>query len=94
MRGFLDSLATLITREQPSRLVVCLDLDWRPSWRVDLIPSYKAHRVAAPADPESDDLDAQEIPDAEEIPDELSPQVEMILEILDAYGIAPAVAMP
>ena len=45
LRGFLDTVATLITRERPSRLVVCLDLDWRPQWRVDLIPSYKAHRV-------------------------------------------------
>src|SRR3954451_6901617 len=45
LRGFLDAVATLITRERPSRLVVCRDDDWRPQWRVDLIPSYKAHRV-------------------------------------------------
>lgn len=80
VRGFLDSVATLITREQPGRLVVCLDLDWRPAWRVELIPSYKAHRVAA----EVDEIDV------EEVPDDLGPQVEMILEILDAYGIATA----
>src|SRR3981081_1667393 len=48
LRGFLDTVATLITRERPARLVVCLDLDWRPQFRVDLIPSYKAHRVAVP----------------------------------------------
>ena len=46
VRGFIDSIATLITQERPGRLVVCLDLDWRPQFRVDLIPSYKAHRVA------------------------------------------------
>ena len=46
VRGFLDSVATVITRERPARLVVCRDDDWRPQWRVDLIPSYKAHRVA------------------------------------------------
>jgi 5'-3' exonuclease len=80
VRGFLDSVATLATRERPSRLVVCLDLDWRPAWRVDLIPSYKAHRVAA----EVDELSV------EEVPDDLSPQVDMILEILDAFGIATA----
>ncbi len=80
VRGFLDSVATLITREKPGRLVVCLDLDWRPAWRVELIPSYKAHRVAA----EVDELAV------EEVPDDLSPQVEMILEILAAYGIATA----
>jgi 5'-3' exonuclease len=82
LRGFLDAVATLITRERPARLVVCLDLDWRPQFRVDLIPSYKAHRVAVP------EPDGQ--PDVEEVPDELTPQVDMILEVLDAYGIATA----
>jgi 5'-3' exonuclease len=85
VRGFLDSVATLITRERPGRLVVCLDQDWRPAWRVDLIPSYKAHRVSA----EVDELDSTAA-DIEVVPDDLSPQVEMILEILDAYGIATA----
>jgi len=86
VRGFLDSVATLITRERPARLVVCLDLDWRPAWRVDLIPSYKAHRVAEEGSPVGGVTGA----DVEEVPDDLSPQVEMILEILDAYGIATA----
>lgn len=84
VRGFIDSVATLITRERPDRLVVCLDLDWRPQFRVDLIPSYKAHRVAA----EVDDIDANA--DMEEVPDDLSPQVDMILAVLDAFGIATA----
>ena len=83
LRGFIDAVATLITRERPSRLVVCLDLDWRPQWRVDLIPSYKAHRVA-----EVDEY--AEADDIEEVPDDLSPQVDMIMEVLDAYGIATA----
>ena len=87
VRGFIDSIATLITRERPGRLVVCLDLDWRPQFRVDLIPSYKAHRVAV----ESPNLefDGGE-PDLEEVPDELTPQVDMIMELLDAFGIATA----
>ena len=82
LRGFLDAVATVITREQPSRLVVCRDDDWRPQWRVDLIPSYKAHRVVEehPGDE----------PDVEEVPDDLTPQVDMIMEILDAFGIATA----
>ncbi|MCE9517157.1 MAG: flap endonuclease, partial [Mycobacterium sp.] len=83
-RGFIDSIATLVTRQQPGRLVVCLDLDWRPQWRVDLIGSYKAHRVVA----EVDEIDGEV--DIEEVPDDLSPQVDMIMEILDAYGIATA----
>ncbi len=83
VRGFIDSIATLITRERPGRLVVCLDLDWRPAWRVDLIPSYKAHRVA-----EVDEY--AEADEVEEVPDDLSPQVDMIMEVLDAYGFATA----
>jgi 5'-3' exonuclease len=79
VRGFLDSVAVVITRHRPGRLVVCLDLDWRPQFRVDRIPSYKAHRV------EQESPDG--FPDVEEIPDELSPQVEMIEAILDAFGI-------
>ena len=82
LRGFIDAVATLITRERPHRLVVCRDDAWRPQWRVDLIPSYKAHRVA-------EENPAGE-PDVEEVPDELTPQVDMIMEILDAFGIATA----
>lgn len=82
LRGFLDAVATVITRERPGRLVVCRDDDWRPQWRVDLIPSYKAHRVEQ-ANPGA-------APDVEEVPDELTPQVDMIMEILDAFGIATA----
>ncbi|OBA97544.1 5'-3' exonuclease [Mycolicibacterium fortuitum] len=82
VRGFFDSIATLVTKERPRRLVVCRDDDWRPQWRVDLVPSYKAHRVEEPR-PDG-------IPDVEEVPDELTPQVEMIMQLLDAFGIATA----
>jgi len=86
VRGFLDSVATLITQFQPARLVVCLDLDWRPQFRVDLIPSYKAHRVAEEGSPVGEAGEA----DIEEIPDDLSPQVDVIMEVLEAFGIATA----
>jgi 5'-3' exonuclease len=82
VRGFIDSVAVVVTQQRPTRLVVCLDLDWRPQFRVDLIPSYKAHRVAE-AEPAGE-------PDIEEVPDELSPQVDMIMELLDAFGIPTA----
>jgi 5'-3' exonuclease len=82
VRGFIDSMAVVITQRRPGRLVVCLDLDWRPQFRVDLIPSYKAHRVAE-AEPAGE-------PDVEEVPDDLTPQVDMIMELLDAFGIATA----
>lgn len=82
VRGFLDSMAVVITQQRPSRLAVCLDLDWRPQWRVDLIPSYKAHRVAEP-EPAGE-------PDVEEVPDDLTPQIDMIMDLLDAFGIPTA----
>ncbi|RRO18404.1 5'-3' exonuclease [Saccharopolyspora rhizosphaerae] len=80
VRGFCDMLAKLITDRRPSRLVACLDNDWRPQFRVDALPSYKTHRVAV------------EDPEAEDVPDTLSPQIPVILEVLDAAGITTAEA--
>lgn len=92
VRGFLDSIATLVTRERPRRLVVCRDDDWRPQWRVDLVPSYKAHRVEQPQ--ALPNVAAGVAPAAslyvEELPDDLTPQVDMIIELLDAFGITMA----
>ncbi|MFD9815317.1 5'-3' exonuclease H3TH domain-containing protein [Streptomyces sp. NPDC059080] len=82
VRGLLDFIARLVQDHHPDDLVACMDADWRPRWRVDLIPSYKAHRVAAEAPAGS------AAPDEEEIPDTLSPQVPVIEEVLDALGIA------
>jgi len=80
VRGFTDMVATLIRREQPRRLVVCLDLDWRPQWRVDAVASYKAHRV----------VDGSVDGHTEDAPDELAHQVPVILDLLSAAGIATA----
>jgi 5'-3' exonuclease len=52
VRGFMDRLARLVTDLRPGHLAVASDEDWRPRWRVDLIPSYKAHRVAEPIPPD------------------------------------------
>jgi 5'-3' exonuclease len=52
VRGFLDTLARLVASRRPSRIAVASDEDWRPAWRVELIPSYKAHRTAEPVPPE------------------------------------------
>ncbi|MFC5909899.1 5'-3' exonuclease [Streptacidiphilus monticola] len=78
VRGLLDFIARLVTDHQPDQLVACTDADWRPQWRVDLIPSYKTHRVAAETDAGAE----------EEVPDTLSPQVPVIMAVLDAVGIA------
>ncbi|WP_078900092.1 5'-3' exonuclease [Streptomyces sp. SBT349] len=79
VRGLLDFIARLVTDHRPDDLVACMDADWRPAWRVELIPTYKAHRVAE---------EAPEGPDTETVPDTLSPQVPVIEEALDALGIA------
>ncbi len=51
VRGFLDNLARLITQRRPRRVAVASDVAWRPEWRVELIPDYKAHRTAEPVPP-------------------------------------------
>ncbi|MFG6501820.1 5'-3' exonuclease H3TH domain-containing protein [Microbacterium sp. P05] len=78
-RGFLDIIAKLVTMYEPTHLVACWDDDWRPQWRVDLIPSYKTHRVAEVV---------EDAPDVEVVPDPLEVQVPIILETLSALGIA------
>jgi 5'-3' exonuclease len=78
VRGLLDFIARLAADYRPTHLVCCWDNDWRPQWRVDLIPSYKAHRVE------------EVVPgaaDVEEVPDPLSVQIPVILEVLEAFGI-------
>jgi 5'-3' exonuclease len=51
VRGTLDRLASVITERKPRYVALTTDEDWRPDWRVDLIPGYKAHRVAEPVPP-------------------------------------------
>lgn len=84
VRGLLDFIARLVTDYQPTHLVCCWDNDWRPQWRVDLLPSYKAHRVEA-------EVRAPEPGGAhfvEEVPDPLEAQIPVILDVLGAFGIA------
>ena len=51
VRGTLDTLARLITERRPKRTALATDEDWRPDWRVELLPSYKEHRTAEPVPP-------------------------------------------
>ena len=74
IRGYLDMTSRLLVKYQPKRLVACLEGDWRPSWRVELFPDYKLNRL----DEEGD----------EEEPDTLGPQIPILLDVLDALGIA------
>lgn len=87
VRGFLDAVAHLLVTRRPTHLVACWDDDWRPAFRVEAIGSYKAHRVAAPA------AGGVAVPDgaaasAEAVPDALTPQVPIIVDVLAAVGIA------
>ncbi|WEO79404.1 5'-3' exonuclease [Cryobacterium sp. SO2] len=86
VRGLLDMIARLATEFQPTEIVACWDDDWRPQWRVDLIPTYKTHRVAAvSASNAGPTTDAD--PSIEDVPDLLSPQVPIVREVLTALGI-------
>ncbi|GAB7189590.1 5'-3' exonuclease [Kineococcus sp. NUM-3379] len=74
VRGFCDAIASLVREHRPARLVACWDDDWRPAFRVAALPSYKAHRAR---------------PDgSEEAPGALGPQVDLIVAVLEAVGIA------
>jgi len=48
IRGFLERLARLVTQRRPRQLAVADDDAWRPDWRVEVISTYKSHRVAEP----------------------------------------------
>lgn len=78
VRGLLDMIAKLVTTYEPTRLVACWDDDWRPAWRVALLPTYKAHRVVEAVTSGTD---------VEEVPDPLEAQIPVIREVLRALGI-------
>ena len=73
IRGLLDFISFFVERYHPSHLVACMDADWRPAFRVALLPTYKAHRVAPTG--------------GETVPDALAPQVVVIEQVLDAIGL-------
>ena len=74
IRGYLDMTSRLITMYSPKRIVACIEGDWRPSWRVELFPDYKANRL-------------EEDGEGEEEPDLLTPQIPILLDLLDEFGI-------
>jgi 5'-3' exonuclease len=74
IRGYLDMTARLIGMYSPNRIVACIEGDWRPSWRVELFPDYKANRL-------------EEEGEEEEEPETLTPQIPVLLDLLDEFGI-------
>ena len=79
VRGLLGYISQLVEQYEPTHLACCWDDDWRPQWRVDLLPTYKAHRVV---------VEVEGAPDVEEVPDPLELQVPVIRAVLAAFGIA------
>ncbi|WP_333619904.1 5'-3' exonuclease [Dietzia sp.] len=73
VRGFCDMTAEFLREYRPSGLVAARDENWRPRWRVDLVPEYKAARVGEDG--------------AEDAPEALHAQVPLVWELLDALGV-------
>ncbi|MGH2750195.1 MAG: 5'-3' exonuclease [Actinomycetota bacterium] len=72
--GFLSMLARLVADHDPDYLGCASDEDWRPEWRVQLVPSYKAYR----AEPGSAQEEAER---------RLAPQMPVILRFLERCGV-------
>ena len=92
VRGLLDFIARLVDVYSPTHVACCWDNDWRPAWRVALLPSYKAHRVlgATPDQAGSGviaEMSSSADTDGESAPDDLAVQVPWIREVLTALGI-------
>ena len=88
VRGLLDFISRLVATYSPSHLACCWDNDWRPAWRVELIPSYKAHRVAGAGQTVVAEMAASSDTSGEQAPDDLAVQVPFILAVLESLGIA------
>ena len=73
IKGYLDALNRFIKMYEPKTIIHATDEDWRPQWRVDLLPQYKAHRV---------EDETEEI-----VPDDLDYQLNLLPEILADMGM-------
>ncbi|MGA1390383.1 MAG: 5'-3' exonuclease [Candidatus Nanopelagicales bacterium] len=73
VKGYLETLIRLKNTYSPEIIIHALDDNWRPEWRTDLLPQYKAHRV----------LDDNE----EEVDEELERQIKILPQILNILGM-------
>src|SRR4029450_723333 len=48
IRGYLDMVSRVLVDRRPEAVANVFDADWRPQWRVDLYPGYKAKRAEDP----------------------------------------------
>lgn len=94
VRGLLDFIARLVDVYSPTHVACCWDNDWRPAWRVALLPSYKAHRVVGAAPPAPGgtgvirEMASSADTDGEAAPADLAVQVPWIRAVLSSLGIA------
>ena len=72
--GFFGMLARLIANHNPDFIGCATDENWRPNWRVKLLPDYKSQR----AEPGSAQEEAER---------RLAPQMPIIFGFLEACGI-------
>ena len=77
IRGSLSIINTITTDYAAGEIIAALDIDWRPQWRVKLLPQYKANRVV------KDDHFEQ----VDETPDSLSDQIPHLIEILKQLNV-------
>lgn len=82
IRGLIERISKLKHQYQPDLIVAAWDTEWRPQWRVDLIPSYKTHRTEMVDDSDSSDEEAESL-----MPDSLAVQLPIIDELLQLLGI-------
>lgn len=75
IKGSLGIIAQIASKIRPKRIIAAVDANWRPQWRVDLLPEYKTHRLAA--DQKS-----------ELTPDELRWQIPHLEKLVKLLGIS------
>jgi 5'-3' exonuclease len=80
IRGVIERITRLTIDRSPRQIIAAWDTEWRPQWRVDLIPTYKTHRTESVDDGNSDDAESL-------MPDDLASQIPILEEVLQALGI-------
>lgn len=75
IRGSLITLAQLVEKYKPRKIIAAIDLSWRPEWRVKLLSEYKSHRLAADKKNEL-------------APEELIEQIPDLIHVLELLQIA------
>lgn len=72
IKGSLSIISQIYSAQKASGVLATIDIDWRPKWRVKLLPEYKAQRV---------------ISDDDELPDLLAGQIPNLISILKDTAI-------